>query len=291
MVSCILPMKLRWMSRPFDPVPSLDTAEFTADSAAGDRVQARRVDRGQVGRSPGERAAAGGQVDMVHVDGLGRVRIGERADVSARSRRNQVHAPEARAVGGGVDQAPQRDVLVVDRRARRVARRIVHGGQGQALHLPDHVGDRLARRDRQVGDRLAPLQRALHGVERAHLTALVLGDGPDGGIVLGAGDAQAGVDAGQHLVHLGVDRREDLQRLHDADVGVDAVQRHGVDFQSPAAGDGRGRFAHLTVYRDLGYRTVIEPCRTALPSPEVGRALLVEAGDAFRRSAVLKRRL
>jgi hypothetical protein len=58
------------------------------------------------------------------------------------------------------------------------------------------------------------------------LGALVLGDGPDGGIVLGAGDRQAGGDVAQGVGQVAVDRVQRLQGDHRPDIGVDAVERH-----------------------------------------------------------------
>jgi hypothetical protein len=62
---------------------------------------------------------------------------------------------------------------------------------------------------------LTALQRRLDGVQCIGRGALRLGDGPDGAVVLGRGDALAGVDAALDLRQLGGGLIEVLQRDDD----------------------------------------------------------------------------
>ena len=98
------------------------------------------------------------------------------------------------------------------------------------LQMKQKVGDAFTSRQRHVHGGRGALQRVFHGIERAGRRALVLGDGPDGAVVLRAGDLQAGVDPalGVHQVVLG--GAEVLQRGHGADIGIDAIQRHYDEF-------------------------------------------------------------
>jgi hypothetical protein len=92
------------------------------------------------------------------------------------------------------------------------------------LQLVQQVGDRFAGRQGDIGDRGRPVEALLHRAERADIRPLVLGDGPDGGVVLGSLDLQARGDATLHIRQAGVGRGEVLQRDLRGDIGMDAIR-------------------------------------------------------------------
>src|SRR3546814_16422623 len=61
--------------------------------------------------------------------------------------------------------------------------------------LVQQVRDGLAGRQGDVGDRGRPIEALLHRAESADICPLTLGDGPDGGVVLGPLDLPARRDS------------------------------------------------------------------------------------------------
>src|SRR5690606_36860750 len=85
--------------------------------------------------------------------------------------------------------------VFVQGRASRGRQTGVGGREGLFLQLAEQVGDRLAGREGDVQGRLAAVQAVLDRVQGADFSALSLGDGEDGAVVLVGRDDLAGVDA------------------------------------------------------------------------------------------------
>uniref|UniRef100_A0A0N5A026 NAD-specific glutamate dehydrogenase n=1 Tax=Parastrongyloides trichosuri TaxID=131310 RepID=A0A0N5A026_PARTI len=156
-------------------------------------------------------------------------RTGFDLDVS-RSGREQVDAVEVGAAqclgdfiaqGVEVGQVGLLGVRTDDRRFDR---------DRQTLLFFKSLGDGLARGQGHVDDRLTALHRLLHGIQGAHLGALVGGDGEDGAIVLGRRHLLAGVHTVLRDREITARVVEVLQSNQGACVRIDAVSHFGFSF-------------------------------------------------------------
>jgi hypothetical protein len=194
-----------------------------------------------VGRRERVDRAAQRQVLKAQRDRLTRVGVGQEGHVGGLGAVQEIGAVEHGAVDdlGEVLEDPLEvrvQGLTRSRRQRGVLRR-----DHLFAHQLEQVRDRLARRQGDVRDRGGAIQAHLDRAERAHVGALLLGDRPDGRVVLRGGDGQARVDSGLHRLHVVVGAVQILQRDQRGLVRIDA-QRHA----RPPIGD----FAVVAIARD-----------------------------------------
>jgi len=114
--------------------------------------------------------------------------------------------------------------------------------QSLGLHLVQQVRDRLTGRHCHVHGGLGPVQRVLHSVEGGDVGAGVLGDGPDGAVVLRIGHAQTGGDPVLHGLQLGLGRSEVLQRRQCGVIRIDAGHFGTILFSGVRMRFARGGF-------------------------------------------------
>ena len=103
----------------------------------------------------------------------------------------------------------------------------VGDGHGQALEFAQGAHDGVAGGQGHIDDRLPPLHRLLHRIERAHFGFLRRGDAEHSPVVLGRRHLEPGIDPVLGHVQVAVGLVEVLQGYQRADIGVDAVLRHG----------------------------------------------------------------
>ncbi|MNX99344.1 hypothetical protein D3C86_1317870 [compost metagenome] len=182
--------------------------------SAGGVIRAQKVEGGRRGREIGRIQAQARQRHVLTVqrDRLGRPDIGQEVQRRRAGSVQNVLAVKGGVLGKGPERLQQRLELVIVGLARRRGRRRVSRRRGLLAQLDQQVGDLCASGQRHVRQRRGAVHAGLDGLKRARVGALVLGDSPGCGVVLGALHLQAGVHTALGQGQLVVRRIEILER-------------------------------------------------------------------------------